>query len=368
MGLSVRASMPAANLAIAVQALPHLAAAKAIFLWGVVKNLFFQPGSTFSLVSLLSALIIASLFIALRRAGRGRRISPKLIVRALFPRWLLTSASTRADLGFFLLNVFAVGGLIGWALLSFSAVSQWTAGGLTHLFGTGGGLRMNHGLAVAALTVISFLVYELAYWIDHYLSHEVSFLWEFHRVHHTAETLTPVTVFRVHPIDTLVFYNITALMMGATDGAAAYLLGWPVSGATLFGNNVILLAFIFCTVHLQHSHVWIAFTGVWGRLFASPAHHQIHHSANPAHFGKNLGSCLAVWDWLFGTLRIPTVTREPLVYGVEPGEDSPHTITGGLITPFVRAFTGLARGARRWLPAWAAIAPNRPASEMTDPL
>ena len=64
--------------------------------------------------------------------------------------------------------------------------------------------------------------------------------------------------------------------------------------------------FIYVYVHLQHSQVWIAFTGWLGRLFMSPAHHQIHHSSNPAHFNKNLGSCLALWDWMFGTLHVPS--------------------------------------------------------------
>jgi sterol desaturase/sphingolipid hydroxylase (fatty acid hydroxylase superfamily) len=62
-------------------------------------------------------------------------------------------------------------------------------------------------------------------------------------------------------------------------------------------------------------HMWIAFTGVVGRLLQSPAHQQIHHSADPAHFDKNLGFALALWDWAFGTLAIPSKTREPIVFG-----------------------------------------------------
>jgi sterol desaturase/sphingolipid hydroxylase (fatty acid hydroxylase superfamily) len=31
----------------------------------------------------------------------------------------------------------------------------------------------------------------------------------------------------------------------------------------------------------------------------------VHHSANPKHFNKNFGSCLALWDWMFGTLYMP---------------------------------------------------------------
>ena len=72
----------------------------------------------------------------------------------------------------------------------------------------------------------------------------------------------------------------------------------------LSGNNVILVVFIHAYIHLQHSHMWISFRGALGRIFISPAHHQVHHSTNPIHFNKNLGSCLAVWDWLFGTLHV----------------------------------------------------------------
>jgi sterol desaturase/sphingolipid hydroxylase (fatty acid hydroxylase superfamily) len=76
-------------------------------------------------------------------------------------------------------------------------------------------------------------------------------------------------------------------------------------------TNIILVLFIHACVHLQHSHMWIAFRGVLGRIFVSPAHHQVHHSANPKHFNKNFGSCLALWDWMFGTLYVPEKKREP---------------------------------------------------------
>jgi hypothetical protein len=96
--------------------------------------------------------------------------------------------------------------------------------------------------------------------------------------------------------------------------------------------------FIYLYVHLQHSQLWISFTGWLGHLFMSPAHHQIHHSRNPAHFNKNLGSCLALWDWMFGTLYMSRrAERERLEFGVEPDREHAHTIRGELIAPFVRA-------------------------------
>jgi sterol desaturase/sphingolipid hydroxylase (fatty acid hydroxylase superfamily) len=102
-------------------------------------------------------------------------------------------------------------------------------------------------------------------------------------------------------------------------------------------TNIILVLFVHIYVHLQHTHLWIAFTGLAGRIFLSPAHHQIHHSNNPAHFDKNLGSCLAVWDWLFGTLHVPAKEPEPITFGVKVGEADMHSLSELSIAPVQRA-------------------------------
>jgi sterol desaturase/sphingolipid hydroxylase (fatty acid hydroxylase superfamily) len=300
-------------------------------------RMLLSPGSVFSALSLAAALLIAASTIALRRRARGRRSSFKLLRRTIFPRWLILSASTRADLGFCLLNTMATGVIIGSAVLSFPTVASWTSAALVAVLGPRPAPYFAPLTAVAIETFAMFLAYELAYWLDHYLSHEIPFLWEFHRVHHTAETLSPFTVFRVHPVDTLVFYNVMVLIMAPAAAIAGFLLGTTGHELKLDGANVIVLAYMYCTYHLQHSHIWIAFTGKLGRILASPAHHQIHHSSNPDHFGCNLGAGLAVFDWLFGTLRVPLRRDERLTFGLEPSQHAPHTIAGGLITPFVRA-------------------------------
>ena len=97
------------------------------------------------------------------------------------------------------------------------------------------------------------------------------------------------------------------------------------------------MLFVHIYVHLQHTHLWIAFTGLAGRVFLSPAHHQIHHSNNPVHFDKNLGSCLAIWDWLFGTLYVPAKEPEPLTFGVKVGEADMHSFGELAIAPMQRA-------------------------------
>ncbi len=313
------------------------------FFIGHLADVLLSWGSVFSAISLLSALAIAVASLTWTRVRRGRATPMKVLIRALFPRRILKSVSTRADLGLFLFNIFPPMILFGWIMVSAVQIGGYSAHTLAALFGERTQAIVSPSVARTLATAALFLAYELGYWLDHYLSHKVPFLWEFHKVHHTAEVLSPFTAFRVHPVDTLVFANISSVILGLTGGVVNYALGGSVSPFTLSGSNVILVAFIFLTVHLQHSHIWISFTGPLGRIFLSPAHHQIHHSADPIHFNRNFGSCLSVWDWMFGTLKVPERRRERLSFGAElrPGSASPHSVTGVLIAPFSEALRPL---------------------------
>jgi sterol desaturase/sphingolipid hydroxylase (fatty acid hydroxylase superfamily) len=294
--------------------------------------LLLSPGSSFSLLSLIVALCIAMALLARRRLVRGRRLRGAVLLRALFPRKLAADRSVRADLGFLAFNVFAFGLLFSWSMLSYGAVAHWTQDSLTATFGAPR-RHVPAPLAGAILTVAMFLAYEFGFWADHYLSHRIPFFWEFHRVHHTATTLTPLTNFRVHPIEGIKFANILALSLGLTFAVVQQLLGGDVKAFEFAGRNLLLLGFVLLLIHLQHTHLWIAFTGRLGRLLISPAHHQIHHSADPAHFGCNLGSYLAIFDWLFGTLRIPAAINERLRFGA-PSGSNPHAVNGAIFAPF----------------------------------
>jgi len=299
-------------------------------------DLFLRPGSSISLASLACAFAIAVGYVVVKRHQRGRPVRLRLILRALLPRRFLASASGRVDIGFFLFNTFAAGVLFGWAILSTHAMSIFAHEGLARLFGAMKPAPVPHLSASAAMTVVLFLAYELGYWVDHYLKHRIPLLWEFHRVHHTAEHLSPLTNFRVHPLDSILFLNSLALFIGAAHGTMTWLLGAPTQAVLLSGTNVLTLAFLFLLVHLQHSHIWITTRGLAGRLIQSPAHHQLHHSTNPAHFNKNFGGNLSVFDWLFGTLLIPAAEPQRLTFGVEAKGERPQSMEGVVLTPFAR--------------------------------
>jgi sterol desaturase/sphingolipid hydroxylase (fatty acid hydroxylase superfamily) len=306
------------------------------FFFHQLGKLLFSLGSHFSLTSLGAALAISAIFFAAQRIKRGRRVRARTILRALFPRRILAHRSNQADIGYLLFNVFVFGVVFGWAVLSYQSISNGIIHGLSALLGPVPPSSWPTYVTRAIVTLMLFLAYEWGYWFNHWLSHKVPLLWEFHKVHHTAEVLTPLTNFRVHPVYTWVFANILALSAATANGIANYMFGATAYQYALADTNIILVLFIHTYVHLQHSHMWISFRGWLGHVFVSPAHHQVHHSGNPKHFNKNFGSCLALWDWMFGTLYIPGKEREPLTFGFADHPDA-HTVKGELVAPLLNA-------------------------------
>ena len=301
-----------------------------------IHRLLFGFGAQLSISSLACALVISATYFVWQRLKRGRRVRARTILRALFPRRILRHRSNQADIGYLLFSVFVFGLAFGWAILSYQVVTNAIIDGLVAVFGPSSPSALPVFVSRAAITAMLFLAYELGYWFNHWLSHKVPFLWEFHKVHHTAEVLTPLTNFRVHPIYALIFANILALSAATANGFGHYWFGDTAYQYAFNDTNIILVLFIHAYVHLQHSHIWIAFTGALGRIFISPAHHQVHHSDNPKHYNTNFGSCLALWDWLFGTLYVPQKTREPLRFGV-PGHTDAHTVKAEMFRPFAEA-------------------------------
>ena len=297
---------------------------------------FLKPGSQLSVFALAGAFCIAFGFLYLRQRKRRGRASAAAVLRALCSRRVVFHASTCADAGYFLVNTLALGGLVGWGVFSTGAVSGGVTRGLVLFFGLSNPTHLPTWAVRTFATIVFFLAYEFGYYVDHYLKHRVPFLWETHRPHHTAQVLTPLTLFRVHPLDSLIFSNIMALTAGPTAGIVNYAFGRPVLDFTLNGTNILLVFFIYAYIHLQHSEIWIPFRGLAGRLFMSPAHHQIHHSMDPSHFNTNLGSCLAIWDWVFGTLSMPAKHSPHLQFGVHEGGAKQHLPSGLLLEPMAR--------------------------------
>ncbi len=324
----------------------------------------FAMGSVFSIYSLASSLTLAFCALAWRQRKRRGRTNLRAIVRAIFAKKVLNHESFHADVKLLVLSVVFMPAVVGGLVISASAVSTSINHALTGLFGARAPVECCDLTIKIVSTVVLFLAYEIGYWVDHYLKHRVPFLWELHKLHHTADVLTPLTNFRNHPVDNIVFGYMLAFFIGGASGLLSWLYGRNAETFSVDGKNILFLLFLWTIGHLQHSEFWIPFRGIWGRLILSPAHHQIHHSDDPQHFNRNLGSVLAVWDWMAGTLEIPTQKNPRLSYGVQEEGVDQHSTFGILVTPFVKSATELWRAlasvAKIGAEAWkSAMAPAR---------
>lgn len=179
------------------------------------------------------------------------------------------------------------------------------------------------------------VAFDLGYWVAHWLMHKSALLWEFHKVHHSAEVLNPFTTRRAYPVDDLLTFNLISVATGSSYGALVYAFGEGAQPFTLLQLNVVMLMYFLTIFHLRHSHVWLPIRGALADIIQSPAHHQIHHSIEAEHVGKNLGFCLSLWDWIFGTLFIPEHERR-LRFGIGKEGREYNSIARLYVRPFMR--------------------------------
>jgi sterol desaturase/sphingolipid hydroxylase (fatty acid hydroxylase superfamily) len=303
-----------------------------------------EPGDHFSLLFLAASLVFVGLVYAWSRRGR-RRVSLRRFVAFALPRRILLHRSSLLDYRLYVVNAIllavAYGAMIVGAPLWAAAAHE----GFAALFGpaaTGGGPSW---ALFALTTVLQLLAIDLGYWLAHWVLHKVPFFWEFHKVHHSAEVMTPFTEWRQHPLEMVFFPNVYGFTAGFTHGTLVYWLGPEAQPLTLFQTNVLLIAFLLTIHHLRHSHIWMPATGLLGRILHSPAHHQLHHSTNPRHYGKNLGFSLSVWDALFGTLVVPR-KHERVEFGIGPEGLEHASVTRAFWLPVKKGVRQFVRAAR----------------------
>jgi sterol desaturase/sphingolipid hydroxylase (fatty acid hydroxylase superfamily) len=202
--------------------------------------------------------------------------------------------------------------------------------------------RLGYTLAIVAAV-------DFAKWLTHYLQHKIPALWEFHKVHHSAPVLTPLTNLRVHPVDVLLENTLAGIASALVVGLYGYLYSTGVVEITLYGMAVVyFIAGLFAP--LRHSHIPFAFGPRLSKLFCSPVMHQFHHSAETKHFDKNFSLIFSIWDYLAGTIYIPARGETPAVLGIGKEGDELRSVWALYTNPFI----SLARRLRkRPLPARA---------------
>lgn len=208
----------------------------------------------------------------------------------------LRARSLAADLGYYFLNGLAP------ALILAIPVSIVAAG--VQRITPQGYLDAVAGIPLWAKVLLGLLLSELgAYW-GHRISHQNAFLWQFHKVHHSPESLDWMVNTRAHPVD-VVFVRLCGL-------APLYLfsLTTPRDGGVL--PLIVTLAGTVWAFFVHANLKWRFGPLEW--LVATPAFHHWHHT-NDEHRDHNYAALLPVIDRIFGTHHLPN--QWPPVYGVD---------------------------------------------------
>jgi len=233
------------------------------------------------------------------------RLKPHKREQRLFrPEW-------REDLFYFLISSMFVQ-LLGFLALAPSTIinentSSWDA------FRAG----------VASLPwIVQFVIVLVAsdmvqYWF-HRLFHKVPFLWGFHAVHHSAQSMDWLAGSRMHFIEIILLRGITSLPL--------FTLGFSPSVMQAY------LGFVYVWSSMLHANIG-GNLNTLGHYLATPRFHHWHHGLEDEAFDVNFAIHFPWLDKLFGTFHLPK-NRWPGNYGIP--EDVPRSYGGQFLYPWTR--------------------------------
>jgi sterol desaturase/sphingolipid hydroxylase (fatty acid hydroxylase superfamily) len=157
----------------------------------------------------------------------------------------------------------------------------------------------------------------IGYW-THRLMHRGR-LWRIHAVHHATRELDWLAAARVHPLNEVI--SRVAVMV------PLFVLGFraPILVA-------VAPALTFYAILLHANLSWDF--GPLRYVFASPAFHRWHHTAERHGVDKNFSGLFPIWDLAFGTFYLPR-GQEPSSFGVS--EPVPDGVFAQLAWPFRRS-------------------------------
>ena len=242
--------------------------------------------------------------------------------------WLHPSSKT--DFKLLFANAAVAALVIAPLILAKLTVVVWVSSGLRSEFGVVEEEAIPYWAVLLLFTLVLFLAEDFKRFIVHYAFHRIPLLWAFHKVHHSAEVLTPITLYRTHPVETFISRTSSVWVLGMVTGVFVYLFPGQLSVVEILGVDALGFMFNALGANLRHSHIPFSF-GKLDRWIVSPHMHQVHHSSDRRHHDKNFGSCFAFWDRLWGTLYIPQAA-EKLNFGCENGGH--HTLLGQWLGPF----------------------------------
>lgn len=190
--------------------------------------------------------------------------------------------------------------LSNWLLSSIAAILalSWRPAGLMATLAWPGSAQI-----VAGVVVLDFSVG----YLSHRTLHMSSFMWRFHRIHHSDDFVDATTTYRTHPVET-VWRFLFAIV-------PVWILGIPAQA-------VVIQRLMQATWGvLEHSNVrlWRPLDRLLSTVIVTPNVHKIHHSRELAETNSNYGNVLTLYDRLLGTYT-PSERAYSVIYGLNDAD------------------------------------------------
>lgn len=288
---------------------------------------------------LLVLTLVIAVFLYYLRGGRGAKDGDGVerkhtLWGYLFPKSVYLHHSARVDIGLYLIDKLS---MPFWVLAFLGALAPWLEGAtmstLRSVFGPSPEMTFNMAWGFA-YGLVMFLVVDMTFFFTHLMMHRTKIGWAIHKVHHSAEVLTPLTRYREH-------------FIAAPIWASTYLIGFVITGsvfAWLFNGNITTITVMNMSVfsflyalngNFRHHHISFRYPRWLEYWLQSPGMHHTHHSTLRHHWDSNLGLATSIWDRMFGTLYIAE-RFEATPWGLPPQDQAQYSsLRQNLSSPFV---------------------------------
>ena len=297
----------------------------------LITNQFIDPKKRIYIFYVLISILIAVFWFMI-----NKKLSFNKTLKKIFDYKIFFSKSAKSDYKVFLVNQLIM------MIISPLLVTQLTIATALYFYfnsinwiSVGMFSSVSKAYVVLTLTIFQFTIDDFSKYIIHRFMHKLPILWSLHKVHHSATVLTPMTVFRTHPLEGIIFSLRSSVTQAISISLFVFLFADSVNLLTILGVNVFVFIFNILGSNLRHSHVGIRYWNWVEHIFISPGQHQLHHSIAREHHDKNFGAALAIWDWLFGSLH-HSVEFDTLKLGLEKNQkQEAHSLINLYLNPLI---------------------------------
>jgi len=147
--------------------------------------------------------------------------------------------------------------------------------------------------------LLGFVMYDLCYYWNHRMGHEVNILWAAHSVHHQSEE-----------------YNLST---GLRQTSMTFIFSWIFyTPMALLGvsPHVFVVAGALDLIYQFWIHTrFIPKLGWLEKILVTPSSHRAHHGSNKVYTDRNYGGVFIIWDRLFGSYQ-EELDNDPVRYGI----------------------------------------------------